>query len=155
MLGIEIAVLMTWYFFVYKMGDMSYVYKEAIGLWWQGKYIPLISSMVNLVLNISLVQIIGLPGIIISTIISAICVNTPFGSRVLFKHYFNSNKLWLRFLRDVFIWFVKCLVCCGITWICVSPVGNGIIGMAIKAFACIIIPNLLLLAFNFKNAEFK
>lgn len=27
--------------------------------------------------------------------------------------------------------------------------------MAIKAFACIIIPNLLLLAFNFKNAEFK
>ena len=49
----------------------------------------------------------------------------------------------------------KMLVCCGITWICVSPVGNGIIGMAIKAFACIIIPNLLLLAFNFKNAEFK
>ena len=92
MLEIDMVVLMAIYFFVYKMGDMSYVYKESIGLWWQGKYVPLVSSIVNLILNITLVQIIGLPGIVISTIISAMCVNTPFGSRVLFKHYFKSKN---------------------------------------------------------------
>lgn len=155
MLRMNMAVLMTIYFFVYKMGDMSFVYKEAIGLWWQGKYIPLISSVINLILNIILVRIIGLPGIVISTIISATCVNTPFGSKVLFKHYFKSRKRWLKFLTDTFIWFVKCVICCGVTWICLCKISDGFSGIIIKGIGCILIPNLLLLAMNFANKDFK
>lgn len=154
MLEIDMVVLMAIYFFVYKTGDMSYVYKESIGLWWQGKYVPLVSSIVNLILNITLVQIIGLPGIVISTIISAMCVNIPFGSRVLFKHYFKSKKLWMKFLWETLVWFIKCAICCAVTWVCVSGIGDDIIGITMKVIASMVIPNILLLIMSYKNKDF-
>lgn len=151
MLGNTMVCLMSLYFFVYKMGDMSYIYKEAIGLWWQGKLVPLISSIVNLTLNIILVNFIGLPGIVISTIISAAMVNTPFGSRVLFEHYFKSKELWKTFLVNTFMWLLECGVACGITYVLTCRIQDNLIGIVLKIAICLVIPNVVFLILNIKN----
>lgn len=153
MLSYTMVCLMVIYFFAYKMGDMSYVYKEAIGLWWQGKLVPLISSIINLIMNIILVKFIGLSGIVISTIVSAVCVNTPFGSRVLFKYYFKSKKDWGRFLIHTFMWFVKCVIACGVTFIATCKIQENIWGMMGKILLCIVLPNIVFVVLNIKNKE--
>jgi O-antigen/teichoic acid export membrane protein len=155
MLGMDMVILMSIYFFVYKMGDMSYIYKEAIGLWWEGKYVPLVSSIVNLVLNIMLVKIIGLPGIVISTIFSASLVNTPFGSRVLFKHYFESKMNWIKFLFATVLWFVKCTIACTVTYLITNELPQNILGVLLKLFFCVLIPNVVFVFLNIKSREFK
>lgn len=153
MLGNTMVCLMALYFFVYKMGDMSYVYKEAIGLWWQGKLIPLISSIVNLTMNIILVKLIGLTGIVISTIISAVLVNTPFGSRILFKHYFKSKGNWKKFLMNTFMWFLKCMAACGITYVVTTRIQDDFIGILLKLAMCVVIPNVVFFILNIKNKD--
>lgn len=154
MLGMNMVWLMTLYFFAYKMGDMSYVYKEAIGLWWEGKFIPIISSGVNLTLNIVLVNTIGLPGIVISTIASAALINTPFGSRVLFKYYFQSKRRWEQFLIDTYTWIIRCATVCMITFWIADFIPDNIPGLCVKLLLCIIMPNILYILLNCKNKDY-
>lgn len=150
------VMLFVVYFFLYKVGDICWVFREAVGLWWQGKFVPLISSVVNLILNIYLVQKIGLPGIIISTIVSIFFVNMPFGGWVLFKHYFCSKKKYVHYLLTQYTYMGMMFVTAGLTWwICNFVQGVGIGALLIKMIICIIFPNLFLLAFNFRNPNFK
>lgn len=150
------VILLVMYFFVYKMGDICWVFREAVGLWWQGKFVPLISSIFNLVLNIYLVQRIELPGILISTIVSIFFVNMPFGGWVLFKHYFGSKKKYLFYLLTQFIYMVMMFVTVGLTaWACSYVPDLGIGTLAIKMIICIILPNIILLILNFRNPNFK
>lgn len=156
MLGFEMVILLSIYFFVYKMGDMSYVYKEAIGLWWQGKFVPIISSVVNLTLNILLVTHIGLTGIVLSTIISAALINTPFGTWVLFHYYFESKKNWMKFLGSVALTFLKFLIACSLTYIICSHItGNLWFTLIARAGICIVVPNVLLILLNIRNPQLK
>lgn len=70
----EMVVLFALYFFVHKWCDMLYVYQEACGIWWETKFVPFIAAIVNLTVNIILVKTIGLPGILISTIVSVVFI---------------------------------------------------------------------------------
>ncbi len=156
MLGLDIVILFAVYFFSYKMGDMCYVYKEAIGLWWQGKFVPLISSLINLVLNIILVKYIGLQGVLISTIVSAALINTPFGSYVLFKHYYNSRKRWVFFLLNTALTFVKCAAAGVATYfLCTLITGELWLVLLLRGLICIVLPNLILIVLNIGNPQLK
>ncbi len=156
MLSGTMVVLLVIYFFIHKMGDISFIYKEAMGLWWQGKFVPLISSMVNLTLNIILVRLIGLPGIVISTIVSIALINDTYGTAILFHYYFDSWRRWIYFLRDLVIYFLKAVVVAGCTWgVCRLVSGNGIWVLAGRAAICCIVPNLVIFAINIKNENLK
>jgi len=49
--------------------------KSAGGVWAQDKYLPLIQTVVNLVVSIVLVQIVGLVGVFIGTIVQGVIAN--------------------------------------------------------------------------------
>ena len=86
---------------------MIHMYKEALGLWWEGKFVPIVSSLLNLILNVVLVQLIGIYGILISTIISVTFINVPILSKIVFKYYFEDNgHLWKKYLGEVCLYFV-------------------------------------------------
>lgn len=156
MLSNGIVILLVAYFFTYKMGDINWMYREAMGLWWEAKYVPLVSSIVNLIVNIILVQIIGLPGILISTIISLAIVNFPWSSKVLFSHYFKSKKEWYAYMVRTGLYFITMLIISYVTWkVCILIPGQGFGNLILRGIVCAILPNILLIVFNFKNPEFK
>ena len=82
--------LLVMYFLLPRLTTMTYTYREAAGLWWEDRFRPLVSTIVNLVVNILLVQIIGMNGVIISTLICTIFINVPWGSYILFKNYLRN-----------------------------------------------------------------
>ena len=156
MLSDSIVILMVIYFFVHTMGNINALYREAIGLWWETRFVPVISSFVNLFLNIILVQKIGLYGIILSTVFAIVFINFPFGSKVTFSHYFKSIKEWHSYMVRTGLYFITMLIISYVTWkVCILIPGQGFGNLILRGIVCAILPNILLIVFNFKNPEFK
>lgn len=101
MLDFGIVILITSMFFVGRLGGVLSIFKESAGLLWEGKFIPLISAGVNLSLNIFLVNMIGLPGIIISTIVGSLTVGLPGNVYITFKYLFKDKGLKKLFFEEM------------------------------------------------------
>lgn len=156
MLSNQIVILLVIYFFSYKMGDVCWMYREAIGLWWEARYVPLVSSVVNLIINIILVKWIGLVGVLISSILSLMLINFPWSSKVLFISYFKSKKEWWGYIVRTIWYFVLMVGISFITiYLCSYFDNNKIYDLILKAIVCLIIPNILLIILNIWNRDFK
>lgn len=70
MLNFGYVILFCILFYCLELAMAWATIKDAGGIWHADRFRPLIGSLVNLILNIMLVQLIGLYGIILSTIIS-------------------------------------------------------------------------------------
>lgn len=117
MYSIAVVILLSLYFYVWKMMEIINLYKDAGGLWEHDKYRPLIASIVNLIVNIALVYIIGIYGIIISTIVSVVVVILPWSTYVLFKYKFNLNIRYelKKYIIKVVLFFLITII---VTFIC-------------------------------------
>ena len=81
----------------------------------------LIEAIVNLTLNITLSKMIGLSGILLSTIISVISVAIIGYLRVLFKKYFGKCKL-KDFLKYIFDICIRTICTIAIVWLVIYRV---------------------------------
>ncbi len=77
LLGDSSILLLCVYFISFEIPVFWSVYKDAAGAWRQDRFRPLIGALVNLIVNVVLVKIIGINGVIISTIISEVFVCIP------------------------------------------------------------------------------
>lgn len=147
MLDFGMVVLLGVVFFTSHVNDMTYVYRDAAGLWKQGQFVPLAAAVVNLSLNIALVNVIGLPGVAISSIAALLAVYTPFYTKILFLSYFEDRVAWLRYVAGQIgrtVLFTAMALFC--SWVVsLIPVG-GVVGLAVKLAIMLVLPNLLLLA---------
>lgn len=146
--------LMVMYFFLPRLTTMTYTYREAAGLWWEDRFRPLAATVVNLILNIMLVQIIGMNGVIISTLVCTIFINVPWGSYILFKNYFQ--KTLKEYFGQLFYYLIVTNIAGFTTFeICnlLPTTGWGI--LFIKAFICCIVPNVIFFAFYRNMKELK
>lgn len=155
MFSINMVVLFVIYFFICFMGEMTHVYREAIGLWWEGKFIPLLASILNLILNLIMVKRFGIPGVLLSTIISSAFISVPYTAFIVFKYYFNSVNMWFEYLRKLIDYFIIASIISIITYFITSFIqGYGILSILLIALICITIPNLLLFIIYHRNEDF-
>ncbi len=75
------------------------MFKDAYGMWYNDRYKPYISMAVDLVLDLLLIQFIGLKGAIISSIICVCFIEIPWETHVLFKCYFHGGII--RYLQEM------------------------------------------------------
>ena len=64
-------------------------------MWHEDRYRPLIAALTNLILNIILVRIIGIYGILLSTVIAVLIVGIPWLLHNLFTYVFERDCLAL------------------------------------------------------------
>lgn len=146
--------LMVMYFFLPRITTMTYTYREAAGLWWEDRFRPLVATAVNLIINVILVQIIGMNGVIISTLISTIFINVPWGTYILFKNYFKRSIK--EYFAQLFYYLVVTIIAGLISLgICNLFPNTGWIILLVKAIICCIIPNIIFFIFYRKMREFE
>ena len=110
-------ITMTLFVFYYYSGclcSISNVYSTAKGLWWKLKVKSIFEIIVNLSLNLILVNILGMRGIIIATIISYVFVSFFWGSNILFKEYFGKEhfiSLLFTMLGHTILTVAVCIMC--------------------------------------------
>ena len=124
-----------------------------MGLWWEDKWRPVISAVVNLVVNIILVNKIGIAGVIISTFVCSVFISTPWGNIVLFKNYFKKG-LGKYFAKLAYNYFVTFIICVGSFLVCEQIPVYGFMAIIVRGIVCCILPNILLFIFYFKSQEY-
>ena len=153
MLAFSVVVCFVVYFFIDQINRVLITYKDAAGIWHEDRFRPLVTALVNLVLNIILVQFIGIYGVILSTVISVVVVGVPWILHNLFSVLFKcSMKQYV--LQILYYVFVTTIVCT-LTYLIVNFIaGDGIFILILKGVVAFIVSNILMLIAYFKMEEF-
>ena len=143
------------YYYAVGISKLMNMYKDAAGIWKIDKWRLFVSALANLCMNLATVRWLGLYGVLLSTVVSIVIIETPWGIRNLFTTVFPKEYLWKYsaiFLGFASVAFVACassyLVCslfCFGVW--ASFFLNGVISF--------VIPNLIFLALFGRNPLFK
>lgn len=150
--------LIAIYFYCHKFCGILYIYQESCGIWWKTRFVPLISSIVNLSLSLVLVQFLNIYSVLIATIISVLFVNIPGYSKVLFTTYFKDiKKAQLNFYKTQFVLSLAS-VSAAITsyYLCsIVKFESNLVQMCFNFFVSIVIGNTVLLFFYINIKDFK
>ena len=149
------VLLLSVYFYVWKIQDIVHTYKEALGFWEKDKFRPIVSSLLNLTLNLMSVKFWGLYGIILSTILSELLINLPWAPRVLYKYYFKKKAggFYIRLLKYTGITLVAGY--CTYALCSLSCANNGWGELTAKMVICASIPNMIYIALFCRQKEFS
>ena len=152
-LPLSTVILCCIYFYTMKLGDIAAVYRQAAGIWWEDKFRPIVESVVNLAVNIVLVKYIGVDGVLVSTIISIVCINIPWATYVLFKVYFKMSikEVFFKYIR----YFIETTVLCAVVYgICSRINGNLLVVLVVRTIICIGLVNAGLYIISYTKPEF-
>jgi len=140
-------------FFLRTMNHPVQTFKVAGGYFWNDRFRPIAEAAINLVASIILGRIMGLPGILWGTAISAIATNFWVEPYVVFKH--NLKESSLSYFAEYGMFTVLTVVLSYVTNLMVTllPYGN-IFSFAVQCVICVIVPNLLLVILFWKKPEF-
>ena len=154
MLSTPRVILFVCYFYFWLFNKIGNAYINAAGLWREEFWKPYVSSAINLVLNIALVQIIGLAGVLISTIFASVFIETTWEGYILFKYYFNISPkhYFVRLMRDAFVAAIFSVV----TYVlCFYIKVEGLAALFIRGMICLVVGNLFYLIVYCRTPEFK
>lgn len=155
MLGFPAVVCFCLYFYIYEFNRLLNIYKDAAGLWHEDRFRPLVTSVVNLVCNLIIVQFCGIYGVLLSTVISMVAVGMPWLLYNMFTVVFEKN-LARAFIFQMFKYLFIALCVSVITYIiCVSFRLKGWVDLIARIFICIFVPNLCFVLVYHRKAEFK
>lgn len=142
LLEISTVILFSILFYEWRIFDCLTIFKDAAGLWWEDRIRPYIACVFNLVVNITLVNLWGINGVILSTIMAHMLISTPWVARVLLKRVFHRrlHDFYIGYVRDFIIF---CLIGT-LTFAVCSLLIDTLLGFLIKMSVCIILPNICL-----------
>lgn len=148
-----IVILIVLYFFVHSIRRSIIAFRDGAGMWKDNMLQPIVSASINLIVNIILVQIIGLVGILISSIGSMICIDIPWEAKKFCKRIDMHDREYFILLIKYF--FVT-ILCSGVTWIITSRICfTPIVNLLIKSVVCVVIPNLIMILIYRREDEYK
>lgn len=143
------VICLAIYFYVRMINQVLIVYKDAAGMWHEDRFRPLCTALANLALNLIMVQFIGIYGILLSTVISTVCIGSPWVIHNLYSVVFKDSPVPFikRIAKHVVITLVICIICVtGNNMIQIE----GLIGLIIRLLFCAVVVNALIL-FLYRN----
>lgn len=150
-----IVILCALYFYTMKLGDVTAVYRQAAGLWWEDRFRPVFESFLNLSVNIFLVKYWGIGGVLTSTIISIVFVNIPWASSILFKKYFEMPVIPI--LKQMLIYFFKMVLVSSVTFLICNyiVISNIILRFIIHGIIAVISSTAIIYLLSINKYELK
>lgn len=129
-------------------------YRDSTGLFWNGRYIPVVASIINLTVSIILVKTIGISGVLIGTIVSRILTYFWFDPYMIYKNIFNKSSM-IYFVKYCIYTLVTIFTAIIMKNILSIFTVNNLSTFIIKTSICVIIPNLIFLIIFYRTKEFK
>lgn len=142
-------------FYVNGMRKTYSTFKEAAGIFFEDRYVPIIEAFVNIVVSIVLANLIGLPGVFIGTIAS---------NMVLFLFSFPKfvyKKVLHReigdYIKENLQYVILFAISFGVTYVCTRfiNINNNLLKILVNGIICVVIPNSIYFIAKFRTDEFK
>lgn len=149
-----VVLVITICFYLKGIRKTCLTFKDALGLFWQDRYKPIIESIINLVASIILGIKYGVLGIFMGTIISTVTTSLWIEPYVLYKYYFKENII------DYLYRFIKYTLVVVLTYLIVQKIVilisiNGILSLLIKGVVSLILSILIMTIVFIKTKEIK
>lgn len=143
------------YFFLFTIYRLINIYKDAAGLWHEDRFRPLITAVINLILNLLWIKPLGIYGVLLSTILSILVVGMPWVLRNLFTFFFAKEQLW-RYIKQILGFTLAAAAAGGVSCLlCQFFTGNLWVSLLVRGMICVIVPNLLFLLLLHRNEQFR
>ena len=141
--SIAIVLMIVVKIYITGMRSACQTFKNAQGLYWYNKYMPLYESAINLGLSIWLVQDFGVAGVLLGTIGSSILTCVWIEPHVLYKYGFNKSakEYYLKYLAYAAVFALTLGATYGLNYI--VP-GSGIMLLLVRCALSVILPNLIM-----------
>ncbi len=144
--------------FNYYQKMMRYTYsdfKEAAGIYYEDRFVPLVESTMNIVFSIIFVKIMGLPGVFLGTIISGLalwCYSYP---KYVYKKLFNRNyfNYFIETISYIILFILIAFISNYITNKII--VTSNFLQVIINILIALIIPNIIIIVLFNKTENFK
>lgn len=133
-----------------------YLFLSACGLWWELRWAYLFEVFSNLLLNIILGKLLGITGVLISTLFSVVVSGLFWQCTLIFKNYFCiSPKPFFR--KQLLYFFVSIIVAVCNYFVCFTIGKNtiGKVGFVLQLIISVLLSGLLLFIIYFKTNMFK
>ena len=151
---LEIPLIIAVNFYMVGMQNAVWTYYNTQGLFRRGRYVSVITAVINIVLSIVLGKLFGLFGILLATAVARLCTNTWYSPYAVFKYGFDlpARIYFVRYIRYAVLLVATGGLC---YFICSFVSFAPVINMIIKFIVCCIVPNAVFLLCFFKSKEFS
>lgn len=154
MLDFSAVICFCIYYFVYEINQLLNTFKDAAGIWHEDRFRPLVTALTNLGMNLIMVRFWGIYGVLLSTVLSTLCVGMPWLLHNLFTVLFAQERAkgYLHNLfRYIVIVFFSCVLCYLICNFVNLPLRLTLI---MRAVICCLVPNIVYFIAYRKTQEF-
>lgn len=139
--------------YVLGMQNVAVSFRTAYGLFWEARYRPIATVIVNIVTSVILAKWIGITGVFVGTFICRITTTTIFDPLVLYKHGFkkSSKEFFKKYVIYMLVFLVTTAICIAATFLIN---GNNIWTLIVKGIVVFVIANICFILFSRKKEEF-
>jgi O-antigen/teichoic acid export membrane protein len=155
MLGMGEVMCFAGYFYVYVLNRLLNIYKDAAGLWHEDRFRPFITAVVNLGLNLLLVNVWGVYGVLLSTVISMVVVGMPWVIHNLFTHFFEKKMLKAYLLQVLTQTAAMAAAGALVCLICAQLHLAPIVQLICCGIISVILPNVLFFVLFYRSRQFR
>ncbi|MCM3115082.1 hypothetical protein M3610_07250 [Neobacillus sp. MER 74] len=149
-----VLIILMLCFYERGMRNSITAVKSTSGIFHEDRYVPLYQAVINLVFSLILVKYIGISGVFLGTLISALLV--PFWTTPYFVYKYVFNKPLLTYFKRYFYYIIIGVCVFFITkFICDFIPHKNIFNLILVGLVCLIIPNVLYIVIFYKTSEFK
>lgn len=154
MLPMSMVIWFCLYFFLNEYTVLFNTYKESAGLWHEDRFRPLATALANLLLNLLLVKRFALYGIIASTVLSLLCIGTPWLlhnlSHLLFRR--SMSDFW----RELAGYCAVTLASCVLSYLLTGCFRvDGVAALILYGIVAVCVPTGMYLILFRKNEHFQ
>ena len=141
-------------FYIMQSRAIIGAFRETTGLFWKDRYKPFFEVAINIGLDFALVIAIGLPGIVIATIVSNIVCNLTVEPYIVFKYYFGKS-VKKYYLVYVLLAIAAAAVCAATFAVGYLIPADGVLMLIVKAVVCAAVSGVLILVCSLPFKQFR
>jgi O-antigen/teichoic acid export membrane protein len=154
LLAISISVALGFNMYIDGMMYANNTFRNTLGLFKKGRFVPLISSIVNIVLSIILVQYIGMFGVLIATGITRLLIVTWYDPYLIHSNEFKTSckRYYITYFYYLLIEILTFGICYGI----ITKISlTGIFGFVVSGLVITVIIFAIFMMATFRLKEFE
>ena len=154
LMSMGVVTILVINFYVQGMRKAVLTFTDALGLYWHGRYKPIVESIANLTLSILLAPKFGIAGVLIGTLISTLTTCFWIEPYILYKKGFNTV------LKPYYLKYVTYTTVTLATGLLTGQLVNlirdtTVLAFSLKLLICLLAPNFLYVLLFYRTKEFQ
>ena len=155
LLSIPVVVVLAINFYIIGISSVVSSMRASAGLFRPDRYLHLLMAALNLIVSIVLVQVIGIIGVFLGTLLCLIIKEISVLPSIVYRNIYKVSVK--KYYAQLVKYFLTTVVAGAITmYICTGLItGGGIPMFLLRCLVCLIIPNIFILLLYRNTDEYK